>query len=173
MAMVVARGVPDSEAVLVPHASVGVGTARRRLIAGLTARGLDDAVVDDAALVLSELLSNALKHAHPLPSGSVRAAWALRPDRFLVIEVTDGGGPTRPRRPSPSLTARGGRGLSIIDTLAADWGVHGTADDEVTVWALLPTRVRGDGRGEDRGEGDAAADEVWDFDIDAVEPLDG
>ncbi|UGQ15465.1 ATP-binding protein [Yinghuangia sp. ASG 101] len=161
--MVVARGVPDSEAVLVPHASAGVGDARHRLIAGLTARGLDDSVVDDAALVLSELLSNALKHAYPLPSGGVRAAWAVRPDRLLAIEVTDGGGPTRPRRPSPSLTARGGRGLSIIDALAAEWGVRGTAEDGVTVWALLPTRVRG-----------GAADDVRDFfDIDAVEPLDG
>lgn len=162
MAMVVARGVPDSEAVLVPHASVGVGTARRRLIAGLTERGFDCAVVDDAALVLSELLSNALKHARPLPDGRVRAAWAVRSDRVLVIEVTDGGGPTLPRQPSPSVTARGGRGLSIIDALAAEWGVRGTAD-EVTVWALLPTRV---GTGE-------PADEVWDFDFDAVEPLDG
>ncbi|WP_281476990.1 ATP-binding protein [Yinghuangia seranimata] len=155
---------PDSEAVLVPHASVGVGAARHRLIADLTDRGVDPLVVDDAALVLSELLSNALKHAHALPSGSVRAAWAVRDDNLLAIEVTDGGGPTRPRQSSPSLTARGGRGLSIIDALASDWGVRG-GGEEVTVWALLST-------GERAGTG-SAADETWDFDFDAVEPLDG
>ncbi|MEU8132037.1 ATP-binding protein [Streptodolium elevatio] len=158
--MVVARGVPDSEAVLVPHASVGVGAARHRLIADLTDRGLPAVLVDDAALVLSELLSNALKHAHALPSGSVRAAWAVRPDDLLAIEVTDGGGPTRPRQASPSLTARGGRGLSIIDALAADWGVRGSVD-EVTVWALLPTC---------REEAEEPA-ENWEFDFDAAEPL--
>lgn len=162
MAMVVARGVPDSEAVLVPHASVGVAAARHRMIADLTDRGIAPEVVDDAALVLSELLSNALKHAHALPSGSVRAAWAVRPDHLLGIEVTDGGGPTLPRRSSPSLTARGGRGLSIIDALSAEWGVRG-GGDEVTVWALLAT-----------GRPDECASSAWDaFDFDAVEPLDG
>lgn len=161
MAMVVARGVPDSEAVLVPHASVGVGAARHRLISDLTERGLPGVVVDDAALVLSELLSNALKHAHALPSGSVRAAWALRPDHLLAVEVTDGGGPTRPRQASPSLTARGGRGLSIIDALAADWGVRGSGD-EVTVWALLPIRRECE-----------EPQDIWEFDFDAVEPLEG
>jgi anti-sigma regulatory factor (Ser/Thr protein kinase) len=161
--MVVARGVPDSEAVLVPHASTGVGAARHRLIADLTDRGVDAELVDDAALVLSELLSNALKHAHALPSGSVRAAWGLRDDKnLLAIEVTDGGGPTRPRRSSPSLTARGGRGLSIIDALAAEWGVRG-AGDEVTVWAHLAVAARAPER----------AEETWDFDFDAVEPLEG
>lgn len=160
MAMAVARGVPDSEAVLVPHASVGVGAARHRLISDLTERGLDAVLVDDAALILSELLSNALKHAHALPSGSVRAAWGLRPGNLLAIEVTDGGGPTRPRQASPSLTARGGRGLSIIDALAAEWGVRGTGD-EITVWALLST-----------GQRAAQDDEAWEFDFDAVEPLD-
>lgn len=163
MAMVVARGVPDSEAVLVPHASVGVGAARHRMIADLTDRGLAPEAVDDAALVLSELLSNALKHAHALPSGSVRAAWELRPGDQLAIEVTDGGGPTRPRKASPSLTARGGRGLSIIDALAADWGVRDHAD-EVTVWAVLPTARRGTS---------PPADPWGDFDFDAVEPLEG
>jgi anti-sigma regulatory factor (Ser/Thr protein kinase) len=161
--MVVARGVPDSEAVLVPHASVGVGAARHRLIADLTDRGLDPMLVDDAALVLSELLSNALKHAQALPSGSVRAAWAVRPDKLLAIEVTDGGGPTAPRKASPSLTARGGRGLSIIDALAADWGVRGHGD-EVTVWALLAPC--------ERSSAQECPEESWEFDFDAVEPLD-
>jgi anti-sigma regulatory factor (Ser/Thr protein kinase) len=154
----VAREVPDSAAVLVPHASVGVGTARHRLAADLRERGVSEGTVDDAVLVLSELLSNALKHARALPSGSMRAAWWLRPDGLLAIEVTDGGGPTRPRRASPSLTARGGRGLSIIAALADDWGVRG-GHDEVTVWAHLPMAG-----GDDE-------DDDWAFDIDAVEPL--
>ncbi|MYW05061.1 ATP-binding protein [Streptomyces sp. SID3343] len=157
--MVVARGMPDSAAVLVPHAPVGVSAARHRLSADLDAWGISLDVVDDAVLILSELLSNALRHARALPSGNVRAAWWVRPDGLLAIEVTDGGSSTRPRQASPSLSAHGGRGLSIIGTLAADWGVRGS-HEEVTVWALVPvTRRSGDG--------------LWDeFDLDAVEPLD-
>lgn len=159
MAMVVARGVPDSAAVLVPHAPVGVSSARHRLAADLDARGIGTDVVDDAVLILSELLSNALRHARALPSGNVRAAWWVRPDGLLAIEVTDGGSSTRPRQASPSLSAHGGRGLSIIGKLTADWGVRGTPD-EVTVWALVPIRQQEPGR-------------LWsDFDLDAVEPLD-
>lgn len=159
MAMVVARGVPDSAAVLVPHAPVGVSAARHRLATDLDDRGIARGVVDDAVLILSELLSNALRHARALPSGNVRAAWWVRPDGLLAIEVTDGGSSTRPRQASPSLSAHGGRGLSIIGTLAADWGVRG-APDEVTVWALVPIES-------------SAADRLWDeFDLDAVDPLD-
>ncbi len=67
----------------------------------------------------------------------VRAAWTVDEDDRLMVEVTDGGGPTRPLPAKPSVTARGGRGLNIIMSLAEEWGVR---DDigEVTVWALLP-----------------------------------
>jgi anti-sigma regulatory factor (Ser/Thr protein kinase) len=158
VAMVVARGMPDSAAVLVPHAPIGVSAARHRLSTDLDSWGISTAVVDDAVLILSELLSNALRHARALPSGNVRAAWWVRPDDLLAIEVTDGGSSTRPRQASPSLSAHGGRGLSIIGTLATEWGVRG-APEEVTVWALVPiTRRSGGG--------------LWDeFDLDAVEPL--
>jgi len=55
----------------------------------------------------------------------------------LTVEVTDGGGPTRPVPSTPSVTARGGRGLNIITALAQDWGVRDSASGEVTVWALV------------------------------------
>lgn len=63
----------------------------------------------------------------------------------MTVEVTDGGGPTRPLPAKPSVTARGGRGLNIIRSLADDWGVRdGTG--EVTVWALLPADTGFSGR---------------------------
>jgi anti-sigma regulatory factor (Ser/Thr protein kinase) len=140
-----------------------------------------DVVIDDAVLILSELLSNACRHARPLESamdefeaaqaqlreraqsegegggpdggsssggydgdrgrGRVVVGWELHSDGLLTVEVTDGGGPTRPRRGSPSLTARGGRGLGIVGQLASDWGVR-DSPGEVTVWAVLPARAR-------------------------------
>jgi hypothetical protein len=71
----------------------------------------------------------------------IRAAWSIEDDGLLVLEVTDGGGPTRPQPASPSLSARGGRGLGIVGSLALRWGVR-DAPGEVTVWALLAVRGR-------------------------------
>ncbi|MFC5910395.1 ATP-binding protein [Streptacidiphilus monticola] len=131
-----------------------------------------EGVIDDAVLVLSELLSNACRHARPLAAaeparipgdgdegaeveelsdGRVVVAWELHSDGLLTVEVTDGGGHTRPMRSSPSLTARGGRGLGIVGQLAMDWGVR-SAPGEQTVWAVLRVRAR-----HARREADSAA----------------
>lgn len=150
MALVVAQEVPTSSVMAVPHGPAGVRTARHRMCEELRACGTAEATVEDAVLVLSELLSNAYRHARPLGVGdSVRAAWYCAPDGDLTVSVTDGGGPTRPRTSTPSVTARGGRGLAIIATLARDWGVTEESADEpgdsVTVWAVLsPSDADGD-----------------------------
>ncbi|CAM5520363.1 hypothetical protein SVIOM342S_06400 [Streptomyces violaceorubidus] len=104
--------------------------------------GVAESVIDDAVLVLSELLSNACKHGRPLGDalaghGDVRAAWQVDADGRLLVEVTDGGGPTRPVPATPSVTAHGGRGLNIITALADDWGVRDDARGEVTVWVVV------------------------------------
>jgi anti-sigma regulatory factor (Ser/Thr protein kinase) len=104
--------------------------------------GVSEAVIDDAVLILSELLSNACRHGRPLGDalagdGDVRAAWRVEPSGRLTVEVTDGGGPTRPVPATPSVTARGGRGLNIITALAQDWGVRDDVHGEVTVWVVL------------------------------------
>ncbi|WP_438873719.1 ATP-binding protein [Streptomyces alkaliterrae] len=121
-----------------PYGPMGVGLARRRMRAELRAGGAPDAVVDDAVLILSELLSNSCRHASPLaPDDSIRAHWRRSADGRLRIAVTDGGGPTRPAPAKPSVTSHGGRGLSIITTLAQEWGVEDNGDSEVTVWAVV------------------------------------
>jgi anti-sigma regulatory factor (Ser/Thr protein kinase) len=143
VALVVTQQVPTSSSMSVPHGPSGVGTARRRLRAELRDSGAAESVIDDAVLILSELLSNAYRHAKPLDGVDgghvVNAAWSRSADGALTIAVTDGGGPTLPRPASPSVTARGGRGLTIITSLARDWGVR-EADPTgaVTVWAILP-----------------------------------
>ncbi|GAA2051433.1 hypothetical protein GCM10009757_24340 [Streptomyces cheonanensis] len=142
MALVVTQQVPTSSSMSVPHGPGGVGTARRRMRWELLENGATETVIDDAVLILSELLSNSYRHARPLGDGHhVRASWAQDADGEITISVTDGGGPTRPRAGSPSVTARGGRGLTIITTLARAWGVH-DADPSgaVTVWAVLDPR---------------------------------
>ncbi|THA70883.1 ATP-binding protein [Streptomyces sp. A0642] len=143
VALVVAQEVPTSSSMAVPHGPAGVGQARHRMREQLRSHGVPDSVVDDAVLILSELLSNACRHGRPLGrhtdvgDGDVRAAWHVDRTGGLTVEVTDGGGPTRPVPATPSVTARGGRGLNIISALAEEWGVRDDSSGEVTVWVLL------------------------------------
>ncbi|MFF2958157.1 ATP-binding protein [Streptomyces sp. NPDC057963] len=143
VALVVAQEVPTSSSMAVPHGPAGVGQARHRMREQLRGHGVPDSVVDDAVLILSELLSNACRHGRPLGrhtdvgDGDVRAAWRVDRAGGLTVEVTDGGGPTRPIPATPSVTARGGRGLNIIGALAEEWGVRDSVSGEVTVWVLV------------------------------------
>jgi two-component sensor histidine kinase len=100
--------------------------------------------MSDAGLVLSELISNALRHATPLPDDTLKASWRLGSDS-VEIAVSDGGGPTVPAVTEPVGWAVGGRGLSIVDRLSLRWGVS-DGDGETTVWAELPLRHGGTDR---------------------------
>jgi anti-sigma regulatory factor (Ser/Thr protein kinase) len=92
--------------------------------------------------VISELLSNSIKHAWPLPGEKVRATWMV--DCGLVeLAVSDGGGPTRPRQDYPPISALGGRGLGIVERLSDHWGVRADPGGQ-TVWAVLPAHVGAD-----------------------------
>ncbi|MFJ9244248.1 ATP-binding protein [Streptomyces sp. NPDC101776] len=142
MALVVAQEVPTSSSMAVSHGPAGVGEARHRMRDQLRTGGVSEEVIDDAVLILSELLSNACKHGRPLGDalagdGDVRCAWRVDTGGRLTVEVTDGGGPTRPAPATPSVTAHGGRGLNIISALADDWGVRDENRGEITVWVVV------------------------------------
>ncbi len=121
---------------MLPFLPASVAVARGRFRAELRSAGIVAAPAADAALVMSELLSNAILHARPLPDSLVRVAWELSPPS-LEVRVSDGGSMTRPHAAQPSLSAIGGRGLSIVEQLCSSWGVR--ADERgTTVWAVLP-----------------------------------
>ena len=123
---------------MLPYTASSVGKARRRLIGDLARAGVYEATACDAGLVLSELVSNALRHATPLPGSLVKVSWMLG-DEFIEVAVSDGGGPTVPMVNKPAANALGGRGLGIVDRLALRWGVYTRQDgSETTVWAALP-----------------------------------
>jgi anti-sigma regulatory factor (Ser/Thr protein kinase) len=124
-----------SSVVLLPHAPSSVAVARRRLSSELVDSGVYDSIVDDATVIISELISNALRHARPLPSGQVRVRWRRRED-VLELEVSDGGAMTEPRRGPGTLSSLGGRGLGIVETLSDGWGVR-HEEGSTTVWAIL------------------------------------
>jgi anti-sigma regulatory factor (Ser/Thr protein kinase) len=143
--MPVARVSPTSYTGYLPHSSVSVRQARSQLAAALYERDVLGSLVDDAVLILSEFVTNALRHARALNSGMIRVSWELTGEGLLRIEVTDGGGTTRPStKPySMSVSAHAGRGLEIVDRLADRWGSQREeGGDEYTVWAELAVRAR-------------------------------
>ncbi|MEU6412627.1 ATP-binding protein [Microbispora sp. NPDC046933] len=125
-----------SSVVMLPYAPSSVAVARQRLSAELSNAGLLASAVDDVVLIMSELLSNALRHAHPLPSGQLKVAWFCS-DTQVEVAVSDGGAGTEPRAGRPTLSSLGGRGLGIVEYLAERWGVR-HEEEATTVWAVVP-----------------------------------
>jgi serine/threonine-protein kinase RsbW len=116
--------------------------ARRALVSSLRDLEVDQGVVDEAEIVISELVGNAVRHARPLPDGMIRVNWTVRAG-VVEVEVTDGGGPTTPRPAPRSLLAAKGRGLRIVRGFAHEWGVLEDRGGR-TVWVSLggPSRRR-------------------------------
>jgi serine/threonine-protein kinase RsbW len=110
--------------------------AARDRIKGALRNRCPDIPLDDARLVVSELVANSLRYARPLDDHTIRVGWSLRTD-VLRVSVTDGGSTTgspSPRRPGELAT--GGRGLKIVQALAERWGVDRNGST-TTVWAEL------------------------------------
>jgi anti-sigma regulatory factor (Ser/Thr protein kinase) len=85
---------------------------------------------DDLVLIVSELVTNAVRHGAPPVRVEVQAD-----DRTVTVSVVDAA-PGQPQRRTPSADAEGGRGLLLIDLLAAEHGVRPDPPGKV-VWAAL------------------------------------
>jgi hypothetical protein len=106
------------------------GRARRLVMAALRQWGYEGVLVDDAALVASELGTNAVLHADSPFSLIARIR-----DSVLRIAVEDAS-PLGASGYRGGLILRAGHGLAVVEALASDWGVEGTAEGKV-VWAEL------------------------------------
>jgi anti-sigma regulatory factor (Ser/Thr protein kinase) len=90
---------------------------------------------DDAVLMISELVTNAVRHAH-----SRLRVMASIADQTLRVEVSDDD-PTLPMVPSdPEHHDTSGRGLLIVDGLADHWGITPNTGGKV-VWFELHLRL--------------------------------
>lgn len=110
-----------------------VPLARRRLCETLAGWGLEG-VVESASLVLSELLTNAVRHGR-VPGREIETRFARLPG-VLRIEVHDASA-KRPIMGLPGECAAGGWGLPMVDVLAAQWGVSDRCGSGKVVWAEL------------------------------------
>ncbi|MFD7897599.1 ATP-binding protein [Streptomyces sp. NPDC059479] len=122
-----------------------VALARLELRKALAGWGLAE-LEDSALLVLSELLTNAGRHAQVVPEQTIETYYFRRP-AGLRIEVYDAS-PELPCRRTAEPEASGGRGLVLVEALADEWGVieHGGGQGK-TVWAALSLPNAGEGEG--------------------------
>ncbi len=125
------------EQVRVPFVPSAARTARIHLSAFLSQRRLAQPVVDDALVVISELVSNAVRHATPQDDGELGVSWALEREQLLLV-VEDGGSVRTPQEISTGPSGEGGRGLSIVSVLSRRWWVE-TRERGVRVTAQLDT----------------------------------
>jgi anti-sigma regulatory factor (Ser/Thr protein kinase) len=109
----------------------------RRILDGLSDT-LAPSTLDDARLLLTELLTNAIRHAHL--SRDDRIAVSVRRERAgLLVEVADPGDglpPSDQRRPRTGS----GWGLTLLDRLADEWGIEPLPDGGTLAWFRLGQR---------------------------------
>ncbi|MER6547995.1 ATP-binding protein [Streptomyces sp. NPDC001250] len=140
-----ASGAPLPDAAFdLPAEPTAVGTARRVVRELLTAWEVPEGALDDAVLVTSELVTNALVH-----TAGERIVCRLHDTADGIrIEVEDrDGGPAQPtvRRPGPD--DQHGRGLFLVAALSLDWGVTPIPGRAArVVWAELSTDPDGNCR---------------------------
>jgi anti-sigma regulatory factor (Ser/Thr protein kinase) len=102
----------------------------RRALAGIADR-MPAPQLHDVRLLVSELVTNAIRHAGLGPDDTVQLV-LLMEDRSLRVEVHDPGSGFRPRKPVPDPARPSGWGLYLVEELADRWGVD--SDHTTLVW---------------------------------------
>ncbi len=141
-----------SAALALPPLPVAAREARRFVAQSCGAAKLPEEVCQTAALLTSELVTNAVLHGRSRATLYVR-----RPPPFLRVTVED----HNPQLPAlgehPELSATSGRGLRIVAELASRWGIEPSGQGKQIWFELDPSDVSG---APAPGPGHAAADPV-------------
>src|SRR4051794_27694409 len=94
------------------------------------------AALDNARLLVSELIANSLRHSDGPAGSQVIVSVELGADWFGIGVQDSGSGAVIAARP-PDLETGGGFGLTLVQTLSERWGVERLAGGGTQVWAEL------------------------------------
>ncbi|MFV8184087.1 ATP-binding protein [Streptomyces sp. AF1B] len=120
-----------------PRHPASVGLARHRVRDHLADWGHapDDPALAEAVLLVSELATNVVRHG-PLLEREFEVAVTALGDGSCLIEVSDEG-QLEPRLRIVGDADEAGRGLHLVESVSAAWGVWSRGRHGKTVWALV------------------------------------
>jgi anti-anti-sigma factor len=107
------------------------GAAGRRFVAETCDAWQLDDLRDDACLIASELVENAVRH------GRSRAQLRMELRHGVLTVAVRDDSPDRPERRTVGVAPTGGRGVFLVDALARTWGYLPTWGGGKVVWAVL------------------------------------
>jgi len=111
------------------------GVARAAVRELLDGQRTSNEVRQDAALVVYELINNAVTHGAPEADGRISFSCEVVEETLVVI-VSDGGSGGRVAVGDLDQEAAHGRGLAIVEALSTSWSVDRT--EGTIVRAILP-----------------------------------
>ena len=122
-----------------PHDVDSIPTARKAL--DRVRPDVDELTLRNARLLVSELVTNVIRHVSPADGADRIALTIERDDGHLRVEVCDKGAGFEPAPRADKQDASSGWGLHILAQLAARWGVE--SDGGTRVWFELETAPAG------------------------------
>jgi serine/threonine-protein kinase RsbW len=131
--------VKAQDTVRLPFVASTPGIARTRLAAFLTVHRASSSVIDDALIVISEMIANAVSHGVPTSDGTIEVAWSINDD-LLELSVHDGGQGGTIKPVDFDEDSLSGRGLSIINRVADRWWVDMAQGTKVNAELGLASR---------------------------------
>jgi anti-sigma regulatory factor (Ser/Thr protein kinase) len=135
MARTAAEAIPRLIAFALPGTPGSVPVARSRVRAALAVHGLSE-YADDAEVIVSELVTNAVQHA--CDNGTMTIGVTLTAagsPAAVTVAVSDSSRNDPIRRDTPPGSEQG-RGLQIVQALSAHWGWR-QEDGGKAVFAVL------------------------------------
>ena len=106
--------------------------ARQHVEAACRGR-LSPEATEAARLLVSELVTNCVLHAHSIITLAVDCD-----DSHVAVAVSDDGAGMPFMREDVDETDTGGRGLHLVEALAGEWGIRPRDDGGKVVWFRLP-----------------------------------
>jgi serine/threonine-protein kinase RsbW len=128
---------PSSNVTLRLDPDVDAAGKAREALAPLR-EALDERVLQDVQLLVTELVTNSVRHADAAPGDPVRLEVSVTGDRvFVAVEDLGSGFSPQPRDEGSPRDS--GWGLHLVDQVSARWGVNG--ERSTRVWLELDRRV--------------------------------
>ncbi len=129
------------DSISLPFASSTPSIARTKLAGFLTINRVPPTIIDNALIVISEMIANAVSHGVPTSDGTVEISWSINAAGDLlelsVHDAGEGGSLDPIDFDEDSLS---GRGLAIINRVADRWWVDMSEGTRVNAELAMSNR---------------------------------